>query len=95
MSSSKVRYKYKEHDFAYVILEDTCEVIEVEVEHRLKKPFRLSDNFYYCSWFYHGREVRGIRFEKEMIKNEKKLNERLDELERQAALNGKEIHFER
>lgn len=84
-STKKNRYKFNEHDFAYVILDDTHEVIEVEVEKRLKRPFRLSDNFYYCSWYYHGRELRGIRYEKEMYKDYNKVLLKLDEYERERA----------
>lgn len=66
-----------------MILDDTHEVIEVEVEKRLKRPFRLSDNFYYCSWYYHGRELRGIRYEKEMYKDYNKVLLKLEECERE------------
>ena len=67
-STKNNKYKYNVGDYAFIVT-DYKEIIEVEVIKRLKRPYRLSDNFYYCSWFYNGREKRGITYEAEMCKD--------------------------
>ena len=67
-STKNNKYKYNVGDYAFIVT-DYKEIIEVEVIKRLKRPYRLSDNFYYCSWVYNGREKRGVRQEAEMYKD--------------------------
>ena len=67
-STKNNKYKYNVGDYAFIVT-DYKEIIEVEVIKRLKRPYRLSDNFYYCSWVYNGREKRGVRYEAEMYKD--------------------------
>ena len=67
-STKNNKYKYNVGDYAFIVT-DYKEIIEVEVIKRLKRPYRLSDNFYYCLWVYNGREKRGVRYEAEMYKD--------------------------
>lgn len=67
-STKNNKYKYNVGDYAFIVT-DYKEIIEVEVIKRLKRPYRLSDNFYYCSWVCNGREKRGVRYEAEMYKD--------------------------
>ena len=67
-STKNNKYKYNVGDYAFIVT-DYKEIIEVEVIKRLKRPYRLSDNFYYCSWIYNGREKGGVRYEAEMHKD--------------------------
>ena len=67
-STKNNKYKYNVGDYAFIVT-DYKEIIEVEVIKRLKRPYRLSDNFYYCSWVYNGREKRGVIYEAEMHKD--------------------------
>ena len=67
-STKNNKYKYNVGDYAFIVT-DYKEIIEVEVIKRLKRPYRLSDNFYYCSWVYNGREKREVRKKEEMQKD--------------------------
>lgn len=67
-STKNNKYKFNVDDYAFIVT-DSKEIIEVKVEKRLKRPYRLSDNFYYCSWIYNGREKKGVRYEAEMYKD--------------------------
>lgn len=67
-STKNNKYKYNVGDYAFIVT-DYKEIIEVEVIKRLKRPYRLSDNFYYCSWVYNEREKRRVRYEAEMYKD--------------------------
>ena len=67
-STKNNKFKYNVGDYAFIVT-DYKEIIEVEVIKRLKRPYRLSDNFYYCSWVYNGREKRGVRYAAEMHKD--------------------------
>ena len=60
------RYKYDVGNTVYIIMNDK-NIIQVTIEKRLKRPHRLSDNFYYCSWDFNGYQKYGIRYEKEMF----------------------------
>jgi hypothetical protein len=64
-STKNNRYKYNVGDKAYVCINGKS--VELTVLKRLKRPYRLSDNFYYCSCIISGTEHKSIHYEKEMF----------------------------
>jgi len=64
-STKNNNYRFNVGDTAYLVTDDN-EIIEIKVVKRLKRPHRLSDNFYFCEWTFKGKRRRGIRYEKEM-----------------------------
>ena len=62
------KYKFGVYAEAYIITEDLRGVMKVTVLKRLKRPYRLSDNFYFCEWKCGSVKKNGIRYEAEMFK---------------------------
>jgi hypothetical protein len=65
------RYKFSVGETGFILINE--DIVEFKVIKRLKRPHRLSDNFYFCNWNYHGTECRGIHFENEMYKDKQLL----------------------
>lgn len=66
-SSKNNKYKYNVGDVAYVIYDDKY-VLEVTVKTRFLRPYRLSDNFYLCTWVINNKYCTGVKYEKSMYK---------------------------
>lgn len=61
------KYRFQEGSKGYIIIHNR--ITEFTVIKRLRRPHRLSDNFYFCLWNFGGIDYRGIKYEKEMFKD--------------------------
>lgn len=68
-STKNNKYQFQVGDSCYIVPEDNPDKpMKAMILKRLKRPYRNSDNFYYCSWTIGSRTYKGIRYEKELKK---------------------------
>ena len=67
-NSKNVHYRFSKGDKLYVV-NDNHTITELVVIKKLRKPHRLSDNFYLCEWDVCGRRKQGVKYEKELFRD--------------------------